>query len=346
MVLVTKSKHHHKQAPGDRQRQGKHHKHSDPYMKTYWPYLPLALLVVGGLLFSSLWGHAHKNVLGYATDISINELLQDTNDQRSANGLGGLSLNEKLDNAAQAKANDMAARNYWAHNTPEGNPPWVFITNAGYSYQTAGENLAYGFDSSGNAVAGWMASPGHKANILNTTYTEVGFGFANASDYQGTGPETIIVAEYASPQVLSYNAPAPAQPASTPSSSTPAAAPTASEPAPSDTPAAAPTSTPAADLNATPLANNSQTASAKPIETQNISRIQLLANNKTVWSSFAISALAGVCICLFLLRHALFWHRTLVKGEKFFIHHKLLDLGLVLVAVVGFVLTRSAGVIH
>jgi len=341
MVLVTKQKRYTR--GGAKQRGGRHHKHSDPYLKTYWPYLPLIAIVVVGLLLSNIWSHSNKNVLDYATDLSISELLQDTNDQRVANSLGGLTLNAKLNQAAQAKADDMAARDYWAHNTPEGNPPWVFFTNAGYQYQTAGENLAYGFDSSSHTVAGWMASPGHRANILNTSYSEVGFGYANAANYQGTGPETIIVAEYASPQVLAAAPAAP--PAAVPSAATSASAAPVT-PAPT-------TPTPAQDTphNAVAtqkpiVADANRTTTNEPAAIHKVSRLQLLASNNATWSVFAVSTLAAICLCVFFLRHAVFWHRTLVKGERFFIHHKLLDVGLVLVTVAGFVLTRSAGVIH
>jgi hypothetical protein len=61
---------------------------------------------------------------------------------------------------------------------------------------------------------------------------------------------------------------------------------------------------------------------------------------------FAISALATICAIVFIWRHGLFWHRALVKGEAFVVKHKFLDIALVLVGVLGFVLTRSAGVIH
>jgi len=346
MVLVTKQKRHTR--GGAKQRGGKHHKHSDPYLKTYWPYLPLLLIVVGGLLLSNFWGHGSKNVLDYATDLSISELLQDTNDQRVANNLGSLALNAKLNQAAQAKANDMAARDYWSHDTPEGNPPWVFFTNAGYQYQTAGENLAYGFDSSSHTVAGWMASPGHRANILNTSYSEVGFGYANAANYQGTGPETIIVAEYASPQVL---AAAPAASPTPPAASAaprptppPAAAPATPAPTPVSTPVVAPTQQ--AQTPKMPSTDTNRTTSTEPATIHRVSRLQLLATTQATWSVFAVSALATICLFVFFVRHAVFWHRTLVKGENFIIHHKVLDIGLVLVTVAGFVLTRSAGVIH
>jgi len=346
MSLVTQSK----RAPSvhHKRRVGQHHKQSEHYMKPYWPYLPVALIVGIGLGLSTFWGTLSKNVLGYATDMSASQLLADTNTQRNNNGLASLTLNDKLVQAAQAKANDMAARDYWAHNTPEGSPPWVFFTNAGYNYQTAGENLAYGFDTSDAAITGWMNSPGHRANILNTTYTEVGFATANSANYQGTGPETIVVAEYASPQVAAATAPAPV--AKAPIQATqPAPAPAPSPTTPSaDTPALPEQETPApTETNTTPTPTVSRTESViKPITTTNVSRIQLLTHGNAPWSMFAVSVIATVCIAIFFFRHGLFWHRTLIKGERFIIKHKMLDIVLVGVAVLGFVLTRSAGVIH
>src|SRR4051812_1251162 len=125
MVLATKPKRpttvHHKR------RQGSHHKKDDRYLKPYWPYIPLLAIVAVGLLFSSLWGAAAHNVLGYATDVSPSGLVLGTNNQRATAGLGSLALNATLNQAAQAKANDMAGRDYWAHNTPDGATPWTFF---------------------------------------------------------------------------------------------------------------------------------------------------------------------------------------------------------------------------
>ena len=136
------------------------------------------------------------SVLAYATSLSIGDLQSATNAQRAANGVGALALNGQLNAAAQSKANDMATRNYWSHNTPEGQEPWIFFSAAGYSYTTAGENLAYGFSTSADTVTGWMNSPPHKANLLNTGFRDVGFGFANSDNYQGNGQQTIVVAMY------------------------------------------------------------------------------------------------------------------------------------------------------
>lgn len=344
MALVTKPKRTPK--AHEKRRSGQHHRHNDHYLKPYWPYLPLLLVVGIGIAVNSVWGTVQKGVLGYATDVSIGSLLQNTNDQRAGNALGALALNNQLDQAAQAKANDMAARDYWSHNTPDGNAPWVFITAAGYHYQTAGENLAYGFDTSANTLTAWMNSPEHRANVLNTSYKDVGFGIANVANYQGTGPETIVVAMYGSPQQVA-SAPASSPAAAAPAAASDTAAPAAS--APTETPAPQIAQEKPAETNATAAAPAPQDGKqpAKPAETRSIARIQLLASSRAApWSAFAVSAIATICLIIFLLRHSLLWHRALVKGERFIMKHKTLDIVLVGVAMLGIILTRVVGVIR
>ena len=139
----------------------KHSVHSQNFLKVYWPYIPLFVLVFFGMGFGYNWRSVpaksigSNGVLAYATEISRSSLLSATNSQRSQNGgLGALQINTKLNSAAQTKANDMVARNYWSHTTPDGKEPWTFIDATGYAYQKAGENLAYGFDSSADTVVG------------------------------------------------------------------------------------------------------------------------------------------------------------------------------------------------
>jgi len=330
----------------EKQRAGRHHKHTTHYLKTYWPYLPILFVVILGVVLNSVWGAAQKGVLGYATDMSAGSLLQGTNDQRAASSLGTLALNSQLNQAAQAKASDMATRDYWSHNTPDGASPWTFITNAGYSYQTAGENLAYGFDTSTDTITGWMNSPEHRANILNSTYKEVGFGIANAASYQGTGPETIVVAMYGSRQTVVAAAPAAVNPATSVPS-----VPVASIPAKTP-PMQKAQAAPAAEINSTDKLSTANKIVApksdtKQSTTQPVTRIQLLASSRTApWSVFAISTIATISIAIFLIRHGLVWRRAFIKGEQFVIKHKLLDISLVAIGVIGVLLTRTVGVIR
>jgi uncharacterized protein YkwD len=157
MTLVkTKQK---QPEPHHRKRTGHHHNRGHAYLKTYWPYLPVVTILLCGFVTSSWLSTKHRSVLGYATDMSADSLLADTNSQRTTNNETTLTLNARLNQAAQAKANDMAAHNYWSHNTPSGETPWSFITAAGYTYQAAGENLAYGFTTASDTIHGWMNSP-------------------------------------------------------------------------------------------------------------------------------------------------------------------------------------------
>jgi uncharacterized protein YkwD len=197
MVLVAKPKRtpqlHHKK------RSGQHHKHSQHYVKPYLPYLPLIAIVGIGVLINSTWSSHVHGVLGASTDITSTQLLADTNVQRAQDKELPLQLNTQLTEAAQGKADDMVTRNYWSHDTPDGRTPWSFINNAGYQFATAGENLAFGFDSSESLMNGWMNSPEHRINVLNNVFSDVGFGIAKSPNFQGHGPETIVVAEYAEP---------------------------------------------------------------------------------------------------------------------------------------------------
>ena len=122
------------------------------------------------------------------------ELLILTNSQRVATGLPELVINEQLNQAAQAKAHDMITRGYWAHFRPlDGKTPWSFIEEAGYSYRSAGENLAKGFKTPEGITTGWMKSPGHRANILSPKYKEVGYACVWSVD--ASGERTLITVQ-------------------------------------------------------------------------------------------------------------------------------------------------------
>lgn len=290
-----------------RKRTGTHRSHGKHYLKPYWPYLPLLMIVLVGLAINAAWS-APKGVLGYATDMSAQTLLADTNVQRSEHRETGLTLNSELMQAAQTKANDMAARNYWSHDTPDGRTPWSFITATGYQYQKAGENLAYGFSSAGTTITGWMNSPEHRANILNGSYSQVGFGVVDVPNYQSSGPETLVVAMYAQPASISTAAAA----------------------------------LPGNFSQTSPVTSSAPTAPA----TQRVARVQLLTAGSAPWSLFAVSALASLAVIIFLLRHALFWQRALAKSEAFVIHHPRIDMAVVTIAMAGIVLSHSVGVIR
>lgn len=152
----------------------------------------LLLLIVILSAFTFSLRKLNPSVLGVATDITIEDLVGFTNQKRQEQGTPPVVLNKELSDAAAAKANDMFAKDYWAHNAPDGTTPWVFIQNAGYSYIYAGENLAKDFADSKGVVNAWMTSPSHRDNMLSHRYDEVGFAVVNGSL---NGQETTLVVQ-------------------------------------------------------------------------------------------------------------------------------------------------------
>ncbi|GEM_PF-200359 len=116
----------------------------------------------------------HNSVLGFQSNITIEEVIAHTNQQRQEQGLSPLSVNTQLSAAALAKAQDMLDNQYWAHTSPGGKKPWDFIKAANYSYLVAGENLARDFSRTNDMMRAWMNSPTHRANILNDQYKQIG----------------------------------------------------------------------------------------------------------------------------------------------------------------------------
>lgn len=121
------------------------------------------------------------------------EVLVDlANEDRSEAGVPPLRMNEKLQRAAQMKADHMAQHGYFAHFSPTGESPWKWIREAGYNYRYAGENLAVNFSDSQDVERAWMNSPKHRENILEHNFTEVGIAIARG-EYKGQ--ETVFVVQ-------------------------------------------------------------------------------------------------------------------------------------------------------
>lgn len=140
---------------------------------------------------------AGSAVLGQEVGINPIDLLSLTNEQRQEAGVEPLEINTQLTKVASLKAKDMFDHNYWSHTSPDGVTPWYWFDEADYSYIYAGENLARNFSSSNGVVSAWMASPGHRENMLKDYYTEVGFAMMDGKiDGQATN---IIVAMYGTP---------------------------------------------------------------------------------------------------------------------------------------------------
>ncbi len=111
-------------------------------------------------------------------------LIDYANQDRLAANFPGLTANSALQRAAQMKADDMAEKGYFAHNSPDGHTPWYWFTKAGYDFSYAGENLAVNFSDSVDVNTAWMNSPSHKENIMSSHFSEIGIATANGI-YQG-----------------------------------------------------------------------------------------------------------------------------------------------------------------
>lgn len=300
MPVKTKKAHHHARHDKHGHRRGKH------FVKVYAPYIPLLLIVAFGLFMSGIGEFkSHRDqVLSYATQMSDSGLLESTNKERTSKGLKALAHNENLDKAAQAKAEDMAARNYWSHNTPDGKEPWIFIEQVAYKYRKAAENLAYGFDSSDSAVSGWMNSPSHRENVLDPVLSEVGFGIVNVPNYQNHGPQTVVVAMYGQPPTAVADA-------------------------------------------AIPLPVKDNPAQVAPAQKEEkITHLQTLTGGSAPWSTFVLGLVAGIVAMYLTTKHIRTLHRSVAKGERFILHHPLLDTTLIALLALAAIVSQTAGTIH
>ena len=173
------------------------HKKNDyrPHLIRRYGLMAIVFVVIGLQLGYN--GATTGNVLGRESDVTINSLLEQTNQTRSRAGEPNLIINDKLNQAAYLKAQDMFAKQYWAHNSPDGTEPWKWLGDVGYNYNEAGENLAKNFTSTNGVMTAWMDSPEHKANILKDSYSDV--GFAVVSGELDGEPTSLVVALYGLP---------------------------------------------------------------------------------------------------------------------------------------------------
>ena len=130
-----------------------------------------------------------------------------TNNERADQGLPTLTASPLLTRAAQMKADDMAAKSYYAHVSPDGTIPPAWLSRVGYKYQIMGENLVIDRDNASEVVSAWMGSEAHRENILNRQFTEIGVGVANGT-YQGQ-ETTYVVQMFAKPYGTAAPTPAP-----------------------------------------------------------------------------------------------------------------------------------------
>lgn len=114
----------------------------------------------------------HRTVLGASIAASV--LIDLTNESRIAMNEPPLVRSQKLDQAAQLKGEDMANKQYFSHDSPDGVTPWHWFKEVGYNFLYAGENLAINFTDSSDVEKAWLNSPSHRENILNIEFREIG----------------------------------------------------------------------------------------------------------------------------------------------------------------------------
>lgn len=244
-----------------------------------------------------------------------------TNEERQAQNLQTLAVSPLLNQAAEMKAADMAAKGYFAHTSPEGKTPWSWLEKVGYKYQYAGENLAINFSDSKDVTEAWMASPTHKANIVKGNYTEIGTGIANGV-YQGR--QTVFVAQvYANPLPKEKQI----QPVKKVSS--------ASQEAGKET--AGKTKEPANVLGAETVANpeNAPAIQIKPIQEPALWQKLLAAPRNTLnLILFAMFGIIAITLLLYII----------VKARQY--HLDLITNGLIVLAVIGAVFVANYYLTH
>ncbi len=121
------------------------------------------------------------------TDSSVlryeKEVVRLVNEIRVENGLKALTYNWELSRVARYKSQDMKDNQYFSHTSPVYGSPFQMMKNFGIKYRSAGENIARGQRSPQAVVNAWMNSSGHRANILNASFTEIGVGYVADGNY-------------------------------------------------------------------------------------------------------------------------------------------------------------------
>jgi hypothetical protein len=162
---------------------------------------PVILAVFLGILICFLFGSISYIKDQLYTAVLPGILVSLSNQNRADLNIPVLKSNPLLVRAAELKANDMAQKGYFAHTSPDGHKPWYWLDQAGYRYLAAGENLAVNFNESEDVIKEWMNSPKHRANMLNSKYTEIGIATAQG---KLDGDDAVFIVEFlAKPEIQS-----------------------------------------------------------------------------------------------------------------------------------------------
>lgn len=172
--------------------------------------LALAVLL-GGMTAAENAGYFSTGTTSESLGASVlpGAVIALTNNKRADRGAPALKANALLNQAAQMKADDMAANSYYSHISPDGTAPPYWVNKVGYRYSEMGENLVIDRESSDAVVSAWMGSDSHRENMLNPNLTEIGVGVAKGS-YKGR--DTIYVVQIVA-RPLYDDAPAKPKPA-------------------------------------------------------------------------------------------------------------------------------------
>jgi hypothetical protein len=154
-------------------------------------YIAVAIVLKVGLV---AFFTEFPKTLFYA-DITRSAIVALTNESRVSEGLSPLQENPVLERAAAAKAGDLMSKGYFAHTSPDGKSPWYWFSQAGYKYAYAGENLAIDFLESADVVKAWLASPGHRANMENPNYKDIGIAVLTGKFGGEGGGDRIVVVQ-------------------------------------------------------------------------------------------------------------------------------------------------------
>ena len=111
------------------------------------------------------------------------EVIRLVNEIRTENGLRPLTYDWELSRVARYKSQDMKDNKYFSHTSPVYGSPFQMMKSFGISYRSAGENIAKGYATPEAVIEGWMNSPGHRANILNSSFTHIGVGYVAEGRY-------------------------------------------------------------------------------------------------------------------------------------------------------------------
>jgi uncharacterized protein YkwD len=128
-----------------------------------------------------------------ASDITRASVIAAMNEYRAQHHLPPLREDRRLDAAANDRMTDMEDQGYWAHESPDGRSPFVWLPVHGYEIHFAGENLACGFETTEMLVEGWMESPGHRANILSPNFEDCGIAIIDGMTMRRGNGKSIVV---------------------------------------------------------------------------------------------------------------------------------------------------------